>query len=71
MAKIPKGKPEPLSKWAKDALKRINEKFPTKEESQHPLVVMTRLLVLAKDCGIDVFKEAREEAAKPKGRVKR
>ena len=65
--KKPKPKPVPLSKWAEGAIKRINETFPTKEESQHPMVVFTRLLVLAKDCGIDVFKEAREEAAKQKG----
>jgi hypothetical protein len=49
-----KSKPKPLSKWAKGALKRINETFPSKEESTHPFVVFTRLLVLAKDCGIDV-----------------
>jgi len=52
-----KTKPKPLSKWAKGALERINETFPSKEESEHPFVVFTRLAVLAKDCGIDVFKE--------------
>jgi len=61
-----KSKPKPLSKWAKHALKRINETFPSKEESQHPFVVFTRLLVLAKDCGIDVFKEAADQPASGK-----
>lgn len=53
--KTTKGKP--LSKWAKNALKKINKTFPSKEESEHPFVVFTRLLVLAKDCGIDVFEK--------------
>ena len=51
--KKPKPKMPKLSKWAEGALKRINETFSTKEESQHPMVVFTRLLVLAKDAGID------------------
>ena len=50
-------KAKPLSKWANNALKTINETFPSKKESQHPFVVFTRLLVLAKDCGIDVFEK--------------
>ncbi len=61
-----KSKPKPLSKWAKGALERINEKFPSKEESTHPFVVFTRLMVLAKDCGIDVFKEAANQTTSGK-----
>ena len=49
-----KRKPVQLSNWARGALKEINKKFPSMEESQHPFVVITRLLVIAKDCGIDV-----------------
>ena len=63
MVKARKPKPpKPLSKWAKSALKEINKKFPSKEESQHPFVVITRLLVIAKDCGIDVSKLSEEQA---------
>ena len=68
MAKARKRKPKPLSKWAKSALKEINKKFPSKEESQHPFVVITRLLVIAKDCGIDVSKLFEEPAPGSRGR---
>jgi hypothetical protein len=54
-----KTKPKPLSKWAKRALKDINERFPSKEESRDPFVVFTRLLVLAKDAGVDVWAKNR------------
>jgi hypothetical protein len=58
-----KSKP-PLSKWAREALKQINETFPSKKESQHPFVVFTRLAIIAKDAGVDIFKETAAHPAK-------
>ena len=52
-----------LSRWAKNALKNINKEFPPNTTmGRHPFVVITRLLVLAKDCGIDVSKLSEEQA---------
>jgi hypothetical protein len=62
--KKPKPKTPKLSKWAKGALKRLNETFPSKWESKHPMVVFTRLLILAKDAGIDVWKDTPQRPAK-------
>ncbi len=64
MAKRKPKTPPHVSKWARGAIKEINEAFPSKEESQHPFVVFARLAVLAKDIGIDIFKETAAHPAK-------
>jgi hypothetical protein len=48
MKKAPKAKP--ISKAAKLALKKIDKAFPSAREKEHPFVLFTKLLVIAKDC---------------------
>jgi len=50
-------KPEPISKWTEAALKKIDKTFPSPRERKHPFVVFTKLLVLAKDAGVNGWKD--------------
>ena len=57
-------KPVPLSKWAKGALKKINKEFPPNTKmGRSPFVVFTRILVLAKDAGVNPWEPSVKPAA--------
>jgi hypothetical protein len=61
MATHKKTKPVPLSRWAKNALKKINKEFPPSTKmGRSPFVVFTRILVLAKDAGVNPWEPSRD-----------
>ena len=72
MAARKKNKPIPLSKWAKNALKEINKEFPPNTKiGRHPFVVITRLLVLAKDAGVNPWaRSVRKEDRRTQSEIK-